>query len=84
MCDFVSSGDVNLDKNICNWLTWNIKGSKSYEDVYQMAQDKKWKELKKIMNNRLAFGTAGLRGKMGAGLELFNSYKPQELQLLII
>ena len=68
MVDFeMSSGNSILDDNVRNWLKWNIQDSKSYQDIMQMVNDKRWKELEKIMVNRLAFGTAGLRGKMGPG-----------------
>ena len=63
----ISSGNKILDENVRNWLKWNVKGSKSYKHVEEMVNASKWKELEKIMVNRLAFGTAGLRGKMGAG-----------------
>ena len=68
MADFaISSGNAILDENIRNWLKWNVEESKSYQDVLTMMNAGKWKELEKIMVNRLSFGTAGLRGKMGPG-----------------
>ena len=68
MADFeVSSGDEILDENVRNWLKWNVKDSKSYKVVEEMVKASKWKDLEKIMVNRLAFGTAGLRGRMGPG-----------------
>ena len=63
----ISSGNSILDDNVKNWLEWNIKDSKSYQDITQMVIAKRWQELEKIMVNRLAFGTAGLRGSMGPG-----------------
>ena len=63
----ISSGNAILDENVKNWLKWNIQDSKSYQDITQMVNAKRWKELEKIMVNRLSFGTAGLRGKMGPG-----------------
>ena len=63
----ICSGNSILDENVKNWLKWNIQDSKSYQDITQMVAAKRWKELEKIMVNRLAFGTAGLRGKMGPG-----------------
>ena len=68
MADFeVSSGNKILDENVRNWLKWNVKDSKSYKVVEEMVKASKWKDLEKIMVNRLAFGTAGLRGRMGPG-----------------
>ena len=63
----ISSGNSILDDNVKNWLKWDIQDSKSYQDITQMVDAKRWKELEKIMVNRLSFGTAGLRGKMGPG-----------------
>ena len=63
----INSGNEILDMKIRNWMKWNVKGSKSYQDVDNMIKDSKWKELEKIMVDRLAFGTAGLRGRMGPG-----------------
>ena len=63
----ISSGNEILDENVTNWLKWNVKDSKSYKDVDEMVKASKWNELEKIMVNRLAFGTAGLRGRMGPG-----------------
>ena len=67
MVEFETSGNEKLDEIVRNWLKWNIKGSKAYQDVYEMVKEQKWNELEKIMMNRLTFGTAGLRGKMGPG-----------------
>ena len=61
------SGNAILDENIRNWLKWNVKDSRSYQDVISMVKEGSWKELEKVMVNRLSFGTAGLRGKMGPG-----------------
>ena len=63
----ISSGNEILDENVRNWLKWNVESSKSYQDVIEMVEESRWKELEKIMVNRLAFGTAGLRGRMGPG-----------------
>ena len=63
----INSGNEILDMKIRNWMKWNVNGSKSYQDVDNMIKDSKWKELEKIMVDRLAFGTAGLRGRMGPG-----------------
>ena len=63
----MSSGNAVLDENVKYWMKWNVKGSKSYQDINDMIKESRWKELEKIMVNRLAFGTAGLRGRMGTG-----------------
>ena len=63
----ISSGNEILNEIVRNWLKWNVKSSKSYQDVTEMVKASRWKELEKIMVNRLAFGTAGLRGRMGPG-----------------
>ena len=50
MADFESSGNLMIDKIIRNWLKWNVKGSKSYQDVYEMVKEHKWKELEIIVD----------------------------------
>ena len=39
-----------------------------------MVKEGSWKELEKVMVNRLSFGTAGLRGKMGPGWVIINDF----------
>ena len=61
------SGNESLDQLIQQWLEWDDKRGKSYAIVQEMVIQKNWRGLEHIMTNRLKFGTAGIRGKMGAG-----------------
>ena len=61
------SGNPELDEAVKNWLSWDQKTSESYLHVKTLVREKKWTDLSKIMLKRLAFGTAGIRGKMGPG-----------------
>ena len=63
----VKSGNSGLDESISNWLRWDHPSSKSYNKVQELIAAANWQELEKIMMTRLAFGTAGIRGRMGPG-----------------
>ena len=62
-----NSGNPELDDAVKNWLSWDSPGSPSYIHIKKLAENENWQELSKIMLKRLAFGTAGIRGKMGPG-----------------
>merc|ERR1711976_1111413 len=66
------SGNPELDKAVKNWLSWDQKTSESYLHVKTLVREEKWTDLSKIMLKRLAFGTAGIRGKMGPGFSGMN------------
>lgn len=61
----------DLQSKINDWLKWDTN-EKTLADIKDKVEDEKWDELKKIMMGRLAFGTAGLRAKMGAGFKCMN------------
>ncbi|KAM7458444.1 hypothetical protein BLSTO_00796 [Blastocystis sp. subtype 1] len=42
------------------------------EEISQLLKEEDWKALEKAIMHRLAFGTAGLRGRMGAGYNCMN------------
>ena len=46
---------------------WDNKKSKSYTNIKDLVMQKNWIILERLMMNRLKFGTAGIRGKMGPG-----------------
>ena len=62
-----NSGNPELDITVKNWLSWDLPGSASYIHIKKLAENGSWEELSQIMLKRLAFGTAGIRGKMGPG-----------------
>ncbi|KAH9505240.1 Phosphoglucomutase-2 [Bulinus truncatus] len=66
MTDFKSSGDNVLDKEITLWLKWD-KNEKSRLAIKELVDKNDFESLKKLLLNRMEFGTAGLRARMGPG-----------------
>nr|XP_028581649.1 glucose 1,6-bisphosphate synthase [Podarcis muralis] len=66
-----STGDLQLDKAIWQWLTWD-KNPKTKEQIENLLRNGKNKELRDRLCHRLTFGTAGLRSAMGAGFCYIN------------
>lgn len=64
---FLLTGDAMLDELIQNYLDWTLDGSSDQEKIMDLAEKRQVKELADAMNNRLTFGTAGIRGAMGPG-----------------
>ena len=56
-----------LVEAIDQWMKWDCEFSKSSAEIKQMVEEEKWDQLERIMLKRLAFGTAGIRGRMGPG-----------------
>lgn len=65
------SGSVELDKKVEEWLSWD-RNEQTREEVQDLVQKGCHNELSKVLLNRISFGTAGLRGKMGAGYSCMN------------
>lgn len=61
-----SSGNVELDKKIEEWLSWD-KNEKTANEIKMLVANGNYNELSNVLLSRISFGTAGLRGKMGAG-----------------
>lgn len=68
VCD---SGDSKLDTAVNGWLKHD-KNPETRQEVLDDIKQSKWEKLKKIMLHRQKFGTAGLRGRMGAGYMCMN------------
>ncbi|XP_048789578.1 glucose 1,6-bisphosphate synthase [Lagopus muta] len=66
-----STGDAQLDKAVWQWLSWD-KNQKTKEQIENLLQNGKHKELRDRLCCRLTFGTAGLRSAMGAGFCYIN------------
>lgn len=66
-----SSGNLELDKKIDEWLSWD-KCTKTIAEIKLYVQTQNFNELAKILLDRISFGTAGLRGKMAAGYTCMN------------
>ena len=54
---------------------WDHPTSKSCKDIQEMVKSEDWLMLDKIMLKRLAFGTAGIRGRMGPGFGQVTTFK---------
>lgn len=63
----------NLQNLVQQWLGWD-KNERTRQEIADLAQDmgKNVKELEKRLVQRMEFGTAGLRAKMGAGNAMMN------------
>ncbi|XP_046388515.1 phosphoglucomutase-2 [Ischnura elegans] len=66
-----STFDCELQQKISEWLVWD-QNEKTRNEIQQLADAGNGKELQKLLLNRLAFGTAGLRGRMGPGYSQMN------------
>lgn len=65
------SGSVELDKKVEEWLSWD-RNEQTREEVRDLVRRGCHNELSKVLLTRISFGTAGLRGKMGAGYGCMN------------
>lgn len=66
-----NSGDFNLDAAVNSWLKLD-KNPLTRQEVLDDIENSRWEKLKKMMLHRQKFGTAGLRGHMGAGYNCMN------------
>lgn len=69
--------DAELKKHIDQWLEWD-KDPSTREEINSLVKAENWDELRKRLCKRIAFGTAGLRGKMQAGFFCMNNLTVQE------
>jgi len=65
-----SAPDKALEATVDKWLEWDL--GETRQEVERLLDDGDWTELAKIMAPRLEFGTAGIRGRMGAGFGRMN------------
>lgn len=61
----------NLSLKINEWLKWD-RNELTLTEVRGLVDTKDWTYLEKILLERMAFGTAGLRGQMCAGYSCMN------------
>jgi phosphoglucomutase len=62
---------VEIENLVAQWLQWD-KNSETRKEIETLYQSKNESELTKRLLKRIAFGTAGLRGKMQAGFSCMN------------
>lgn len=67
----VSSGNIELDKKIDEWLSWD-RNEKTCNEIKNYVKNGNFEHLSDVLLNRISFGTAGLRGKMAAGYNCMN------------
>merc|ERR1712013_759184 len=67
----MSCPNKELDILIKNWQRWD-ENSKTLLEINTLVENQEWDKLEKIMVKRLEFGTAGIRGRMGAGFGQMN------------
>lgn len=60
-----------LDKKITEWLNWD-RNESTRAALEKLVKENNRSELSKILLTRIAFGTAGLRGKMSVGYACMN------------
>lgn len=60
------TGDETLNNKIQKWLEWD-RNKDTILEVQELIRENNVKKLSKLFLNRLEFGTAGFRARMGAG-----------------
>ncbi|XP_037087325.1 phosphoglucomutase-2-like [Pollicipes pollicipes] len=65
------AADPALNAKINEWLSWD-KNEETHAEISQLHQAEDWAQLRKLLLQRMTFGTAGLRGRMGAGYGCMN------------
>ena len=63
-----------LDKKIQEWLDWDSNVSTKTE-IEHLVKINDYKTLEKLLLNRIQFGTAGFRGRRGAGYTCINDLR---------
>ena len=63
--------DEALKKHVELWLSSDPDESTKAE-IQKLVDDHKFDELRQRLDKRIAFGTAGLRGRMAAGYSCMN------------
>eukprot|EP00090_Calanus_glacialis_P011237 TRINITY_DN19678_c0_g1_i1.p1 TRINITY_DN19678_c0_g1~~TRINITY_DN19678_c0_g1_i1.p1 ORF type:complete len:603 (+),score=181.19 TRINITY_DN19678_c0_g1_i1:153-1961(+) len=67
----MSCPNIDLGLLIKNWQEWD-KNKDTLQEINTLVEKQEWEKLNKIMVKRLEFGTAGIRGRMGAGFGQMN------------
>ncbi|BFZ14674.1 hypothetical protein BsWGS_17713 [Bradybaena similaris] len=67
----IDTGNEQLDLEIKQWLKWD-KNEKTRGEIKTLIEENNIPELKKLLLQRMEFGTAGLRARMGPGNSQMN------------
>ncbi|KAG8303108.1 Phosphoglucomutase-2 [Homalodisca vitripennis] len=67
----ISTGNTELDARLQQWFEWN-KNEDQNREVREMIEKQEVTTLCKLFLERMQFGTAGLRGRMGPGFAQMN------------
>ena len=62
---------TSLDEVIKQYTSWD-PNNETREEIIKLQEVRDTEKLSKLLLQRLAFGTAGLRGQMGAGYNCMN------------
>ncbi|CAG9864289.1 unnamed protein product [Phyllotreta striolata] len=62
----INTGCAYRDRLIAEWLRMD-KNPKTIKELKTLLEQRKYDDISVLLGKRLAFGTAGLRGKMGTG-----------------
>lgn len=65
------TGDREVDAKVAEWLEWD-QNEDTKREIESLLAKKDVPELRKRLCSRMAFGTAGLRARMGAGYSQMN------------
>lgn len=63
--------DAELEAKINEWLKWD-RNETTAGEIKRLSENGEYEKLRKILMNRLTFGTAGLRDVMGCGYAAMN------------
>ena len=63
--------DAALMELVEKWKRWD-KNTQTLTEINNLVNSNDWAKLDKMMSKRLEFGTAGIRGRMGAGFGQMN------------
>lgn len=67
----IDTGNPNLDNKIKEWFNWD-RNEETIGETNLLVKENDVNKLSKLFLERMEFGTAGLRGRMGTGYAQMN------------
>ena len=67
----IKTGSSKLDDEIQSWLAID-RNESTCAQLLSMVKERQYTQLEAMLTNRMAFGTAGLRARMGPGYACMN------------